>query len=187
LNNIKYAKTVEAQKDNKNYPIVTVTYLERIGNVATCENYGMHSSPPIGTPCLMFTVNNDEANRIVIPLSASIRTKNLKESEAEFGNMVVGSIITFDSEGNINIKSKNNINIDADGAINVITGSDITVEAGGDINIEAGGGDINIEGDIHVTGDIDTTGDVVAGTISLKDHLHGLVTSGTEESGPPVP
>lgn len=154
-NNIKFAKTTRPQVDNKAFPIVTVTYLERIADVATAENYGIHGSPPIGTAALMFTINNDEANRIIIPLSAETRTKDLEEGEFECGNFKVGSTIKFDKDGNI--------------------------------TIIAAGGNINVTGDIHVTGAIDATGDIVAGTVSLKTHIHSGVQSGGSTSGPPVP
>ena len=160
--NIKLAKTIEVQKDSKLYPIVSVTYLSKIADVVNCENYGIHGSPPVDTPCLLLVVNNDEANRFIIPLSAPTRKRNLEEGEFECGNFKVGSTIKFDKDGNI------------------------TIEAVNDINIEAKGGDINVIGDIHVTGNIDATGDIVAGTISLINHLTTLVQPGVGTSGPPV-
>jgi len=165
-NNIKIAKTQAEVNDNKLFPIVNVSYLEKDADVAIAESYGVHGSAPIGTQCVMLIINNDEANRIIIPLSAQTRTRDLEENEFECGNFVIGSIINFDKDGNINITSNN------------------------DINIIAGGGDINITGDIHVTGNIDVTGDVVADKgstdISLRDHLNTGVTPGGSNTGPPV-
>jgi len=160
--NIKLAKTVQEQQDDKAYPLVRVTYLERLADVAVCEPYGIHASPPNDTIGLMFTINNDEANRMIIPLSAATRTRNLKETEFECGNFVIGSIINFDKEGNITITSNK------------------------DINITAKGGNINIVGNIHVNGSIDTTGDIVADTVSLKTHVHSGVTAGGSDTGGPV-
>lgn len=196
MSNIKNAKTIDPVKDDKLVPLVKVTYLERIADVAIAESYGIHGSAPKNTPCIMLTVGNDESNRWLIPLSATTRTKNLKETEFECGNFVVGSIITFDENGNINMVSKNNvkiaeqggnINITADYDINIVAnGNDVSVTSEKDINIEAKGNDINVIGDMHVVGGIDTTGDVVAGTISLKTHLTTLVQPGVGTSGPPV-
>jgi len=161
--NIKLAKTTKIQDDSKLYPIVEITYLSKIANVANCESYGTHSSPPINTPCILLVINNDEANRFIIPLSAYTRKRNLKEGEFECGNFKIGSTIKFDENGNIFIDAVN------------------------DINITANGGDINVIGNIHVTGGIDATGDIVAGTISLKTHIHGGVEPGGGVSGQPVP
>lgn len=163
MNNIKIAKTQDKVIDNKLYPIVNVKYLNREANSAIAEIYGVHGSAPVGTQCVMLIINNDEANRIIIPLSAQTRTRDLEEGEFECGNFVIGSIINFDKDGNINITSNN------------------------DINIVAGGGDINVTGDIHVTGSIDATGDIVASTVSLKTHLHSGVTTGGSNTGQPVP
>jgi hypothetical protein len=47
---------------------------------------------------------------------------------------------------------------------------------------------VKIIGDLEVTGDISTEdGDVIAGTVSLSDHVHSGVTTGGGDSGPPVP
>lgn len=40
---------------------------------------------------------------------------------------------------------------------------------------------------IEVTGDLNVSGDVVAGTVSLKTHIHSGVQTGGGDSGPPVP
>ena len=171
INNIKYSKTTETIKDSKSYPIVKVTYLKRIGDVAVGEPYGIHGSAPVGTPCLMYTIGNDESNRMLVPLSSKTRPRDLLENEFVCGNFVVGSTVLFDQEGNIHVTSINDININA----------------GNDINIVASGGDINVTGDIHVTGSIDTTGDIIAGTISVQSHIHSGVQPGGGTSGPPVP
>ncbi len=157
MHNIKYSKTIEPQKDNKPFPLIKISYLEKEGDVAVCEPYGIHGSPPLESICLMVTLNNDEANRIIIPMSALTRTKNLKEGEFECGNFVIGSIITFDESGNITIQSNNDINI--------IPGS----------------------GEVYLTGNLNVSGDVIAGTVSLKNHVHSGVTTGTSNTGTPVP
>lgn len=53
------------------------------------------------------------------------------------------------------------------------------------------GSSVRVEGDFTVNGDITAdnvtaTGDVVAGTVSLKLHVHSGVTTGPGMSGPPV-
>lgn len=161
MSDIKYSKTIESQKDTKLFPIIKISYLEKQGDVAVVEPYGIHGSPPVETICLMLTINNDEANRLIIPMSALTRTKNLEEGEFECGNFVIGSIITFDKNGDINVTSNN------------------------DINLVPGSGNVNVTGDINVTGDViaDSDGD----TISLHTHIHSGVTTGVGNTGIPVP
>lgn len=45
---------------------------------------------------------------------------------------------------------------------------------------------ITLDGDVHITGDTVADGDVVAEGTSLHTHLHSGVTSGPDNTGPPV-
>ena len=65
----------------------------------------------------------------------------------------------------------------------------ITVEDGkvtitGDVSIT---GKVSIKGDVSVTGKINATGDVTAGIISLQNHKHGGVYSGTSITTSSIP
>lgn len=51
----------------------------------------------------------------------------------------------------------------------------------------AGALNITAPGGIHLNGQFNSTGDVIAGTVSLKTHVHSGVTSGGGTSGMPVP
>lgn len=44
---------------------------------------------------------------------------------------------------------------------------------------------VEVDGDLIVSGDVKATGDVVAGTISLKNHIHPGVESGSSKTGTP--
>ena len=44
---------------------------------------------------------------------------------------------------------------------------------------------IFVGGNVTINGSLTTTGDVSAGTVSLQQHLHSEVQSGTDVSGPP--
>lgn len=156
LSPIKSSRTKKIAKDSKEYPIVQISYLERTSDAIMAENYGVHTSPPIGTPCLMITVNNDEANKFVIPLSALTRPKGLQEGEAVFGNFKIGTTIKFDCDGNIIVTSNNNITVVAPGEINVTCPL------------------VKFSGDIEVSGK------------SFLNHVHGGVVSGGSNTGVPV-
>lgn len=60
-----------------------------------------------------------------------------------------------------------------------------TLPAGGTVAITADGG-VTIDGDLQVNGKVTATEDVIAAGISLKEHKHGRVQTGTAESGKPL-
>ena len=61
----------------------------------------------------------------------------------------------------------------------------IEMAAGHIVNIVAPGG-INITGPVNVTGAIVATGNVTGNGIHLSTHTHSGVTSGSDDTGPPV-
>lgn len=69
----------------------------------------------------------------------------------------------------------------------------LEIPAGGAFEVTIGGTTLTIEdgkvtikaADLHVEGDVKATGDVVAGSVSLKQHLHTGVMSGPALTGPP--
>jgi phage baseplate assembly protein V len=80
-----------------------------------------------------------------------------------------------------------------DAAVHALT---VTLPAGGTATLIAPGGftfegDVTVTGDVAVQGDISAAGtihadeDVTAEDISLKDHLHGQVQTGTAKTGAP--
>lgn len=63
----------------------------------------------------------------------------------------------------------------------------IHINDDGSIEITNGSGVISMSGStISITGDVNVSGDVIAGTISLKNHVHSGVQSGSSNSGKPV-
>ncbi len=64
----------------------------------------------------------------------------------------------------------------------------ITLPGGGSYEISVGGMTLILaDGKLTLNGDIEVTGDVVAGTISLKNHIHGGVNTGPDDTDPPTP
>jgi len=64
------------------------------------------------------------------------------------------------------------------------------IQTSGDSNHDGNhihNGDLTVNGDLVVDGDITATGDIVAGTVSLKTHTHGGVTSGSSSTSVPTP
>lgn len=126
---MKLAKTTKKVDDSKTFPVVQITYLEKVVDAVVAEGYGTHGSSPKNSPAILICLNGNEANRFIIPLSSLNRTKNLKEGEFETGNFKVGSIINFDENGNINITSKKNVVIEA----SQITANCDIIVTGGDV------------------------------------------------------
>jgi phage gp45-like len=152
---IKLAKTKKEMKDDSLFPYVQITYLEKLVDSLVCESYGTHGSPPKNSPCLLFCLNGNEANRFIIPLSAFDRNKNLKEGEFETGNFKVGSVIKFDEDGNINITTEKDVVISAN---QVTTDCDIIV-TGGDVVADG----ISLKTHTHPLPDLETSVTVVPG------------------------
>jgi phage gp45-like len=76
---------------------------------------------------------------------------------------------------------------------NLTDGSRVAIRQGGTIEILAATEvkisvpSVVITGNVTLNGTLTATGDVVAGGISLTQHLHASVQPGAGESGPPVP
>lgn len=62
----------------------------------------------------------------------------------------------------------------------------ITLPSGGSYEISVGGMTLTLAGGkLTLNGDIEVTGDVKAGAISLKDHKHGGIVIGGDDTGVP--
>lgn len=184
------AKTTNKVNDGNQFPLVQITYLGKVGDGVLCEQYGIHSSAPVGTKCLMIIVNGDASNRYIIPLSAETRTKNLKEGEFECGNFKIGSIINFDELGNISITSLNTVNVNAPTALNInspLSTFNGNVAITGILSIGgAGGGTSELNGTINNNGTIQGTGTISSNGKILDTHIHSGVTTGSGNTGQPV-
>ena len=85
-----------------------------------------------------------------------------------FLNAKPENYVQFDNDGNITVRSTGTVNINCD-TINM-HGSDGTGST-----------------TVTVKGTLSATVDVVANSVSLHDHTHSGVTTGTGTTGPPVP
>lgn len=72
--------------------------------------------------------------------------------------------------------------INLKGTVNVVG----MLNAGGLAIAAAGGANGKVQGDINITGTVNADGDIQTGTISLKNHVHGGVSSGTSSTTPPT-
>ena len=81
-----------------------------------------------------------------------------------------GTTVTYDS-------AAHELRIEAGSAKIFITCTDATVTASGKVELDTP--------EVHVTGDVKVDGDVVAGSVSLRQHIHTGVQSGPSLTGPP--
>lgn len=75
--------------------------------------------------------------------------------------------------------------ISPDGAIKVVTKASVDVEADGPVTVKASHVEVDTP-DAHFTGTIHADGDIVAGTVSLQNHVNSGVQPGPGNSGKPV-
>ncbi len=146
MKQIKQASTTKPSADNTDYPIVQVTYLEKVADTVMAYPYGTHGNPPTGSPCLMLTVGGDESNRFIIPLSALSRNKGLKEGEFESGNFVTkattkylengdieqtapGGKIKITASDNVEVLSSKKVKITAADNVEILSSINVTVNA----------------------------------------------------------
>lgn len=100
---VKLARITNQMTDTEIRPYSSVAYLDGASNAVIGNVFGLHTSPSVNTPCLMFCINGDPANKVVIPLSINLRVKGLEEREVAVGAFDVGNYIKFDKDGNITI------------------------------------------------------------------------------------
>jgi len=77
------------------------------------------------------------------------------------------------------------ISADPDAVVLALDGSTVRLEPGGVMSIETT--TLKVKGNIELTGGMTATADIVAGSVSLKSHVHTGVQSGAAISGPPRP
>lgn len=93
-----------------------------------------------------------------IPSAMENRFKNLQEGEVVLYNSLEKSYIYLKSDGSI--------------------------EVNGDLVVK---NNLTVSGSVTVSGDVTVSGNVTIGGISFLDHVHSGVTTGSGQSGPPVP
>lgn len=157
---INKSKTTKTMDDSNFFPKVQVTYMTRVDDATQAYAYGTHGSPPVGSICLMVSIEGDDAEKIVIPISSKYRPKALKEGEFVNGNFLVGSTIKFDEEGNV---------------IATVV-KDLIATVGGDVNIAVEG-----KCDAVVKGNTTLTTPLL--TINGNVLLNGSFTYGTIVGG----
>lgn len=73
-----------------------------------------------------------------------------------------------------------------DGGTATLTASGgVTVNASDGVTVNAASGGVTVNGDVQVNGTLTASEDCIGGGISLKNHTHGEVESGSSDTGAP--
>lgn len=169
--------------DNGEVPITQVSFFGTAANAEVMYPYGSHGNPPKGSTGLVISQNANQEVLAAFLYKADVRPKGLKPGEYAAGNFVVGSIVKFDEDGNINITAIGDLNITVEGkaTINVTGDTDITTP---DMNLT---GNLNIDGDLGVTGSSALSSTVTSNGVNISDtHKHSDVQSGASNTGNPI-
>lgn len=152
--------------------------------------YGWVAPPKGGEQCLVLFEGGD--NNVPVAALLLYWDNHRAPGVSSPGDTGSGEILLKHSGGSyVKLTSDGKININGQLEINAEAANQITLEAP-IINLK---GNVIIDGDltanngtISMTGGTFTTSqDVVAGTISLKNHVHSGVTTGGDDTGAPVP
>jgi len=128
-----------------------------------------------------------------VQVQSELRMHDLSDGFATVGPFSQATLISDISTTTAQLRSNDGLTyVELDPAgkvVNVVAPGGMTITAPtltvtGVINVENQAGETNAS---TYNGSIATTGDVVAGTVSLQNHLTSGVQHGTDDSGPPVP
>lgn len=126
------------------------------------QQYGFSSVPPVGAEAVVLFVGGSRDHGVVI---------GTESRGQRVGGQEAGVVTVYDGAGHKIVLTPNGIEIHGGGHNLVITGAP----------------KVTVDGDIELTGDVKADGDVKAGSISLKQHVHGGVQPGSGQTSAPVP
>jgi phage baseplate assembly protein V len=140
------------------------------------------SAPSIGEQVLLLSPGGDTHGAVALrgiysdafPAPDSAETRHLTRYKD-------GAIVEYDHASHAlkaTLPGGGTAEITADGGVTV--NGPLTVNGDTQIN-----GNTNVAGDVGITGQAEADGDVIAGGVSLMNHVHVGVTSGSAVSGKP--
>lgn len=137
VNMVKRAFVTTSLADDQVFPIIQISYHEKIANVEHMTPYGVYSNPPANALAIVLSIGGQEENRVAFANTPNSRFKNLKEGEVLVGNPLTGSYVKFDEDGNITELSKNNKTIQVDEDFNITVNGNTTINSTGNASINA--------------------------------------------------
>ncbi|MEW4466299.1 phage baseplate assembly protein V [Parasphingorhabdus sp. JC815] len=126
------------------------------------------SPPVVGEQVLVAFPAGEVAAGIIITSIACNLFPPASDQHPDLIAFEDGTTVSYDAEQHLMTIST------ANGGVRITASEGITIT-----------GPVTITGDVSVDGQITSTGDMVAGDISLINHLHGNVAAGTAKTGAP--
>jgi len=138
------------------------------------------SAPEIGEQVMVLCPSGDPANGVVLgAIYQTAHPANANKETIRRTTFDDGAVIEYDRENHaLKVILPDNASVALSSS-----GGTMAVDLQGGITIK---GDVTLEGDINQTGKITSSGDHVAGSISLQQHVHGGVQSGSGTTGAPT-
>lgn len=154
-----------------------------VGTMRSGNGAGVHFAPNIGDQVVVHPLEDVHEAGIVGPRLYSTADQPLNVPAGEM--WIVddqGTSIKLTNDGNASISTPGDLSISVQGNLTQTVQGDMTIDVTGNLTITAG--QVNQTGDTAIAGGLTTTEDVVAGTISLQDHIHSDPQGGS--TGPPT-
>jgi len=174
--------------DSGSRQILNVSYFGKQIKALNIQPYGHYSNPPdIDSLVVLLGVAGTDSNPVGFVTNPSTRFKNLEKGEVKNGNVLTGSFIFFDKDGNVTVESKGEKIILKVGSATLtltetslvssvpFSAPDYTNESGGNATFSSG---IDMSGQDVVN--------VGSSNISTATHKHGGVQTGAGETGIPI-
>jgi phage gp45-like len=151
---------VKVVRDTTDFQLLKITDgLTTIDNVERYQEYGFTSFPPEDAQAIVALVGGSKSHPIIIKCEYGQGRKKLSPNEVAMYSKHANSI-TLKANGDIVIEPK--------------TGQVIKLN-----------GNVEVTGSLEAAGEISTPSDIVAGTVSLKLHIHPETNA--SNTGTPVP
>lgn len=135
------------------------------------QQFGLSSSVPLnGAVTHVVALGGDEADLLALPPA--------NPSLAHMGNLASGETVLYDAVGQA-------VYLQDGKFVRVQAVTKMMVEIGGEVVLDLTAKLATLNVPLQVNGSIKATDDIVAGTVSLQDHLHGGVQQGNDKTGKP--
>ncbi len=202
-NSVRRSLVTLGGKDDKDFPVQQVTYLNKASDIEIITPYGMHANLPPNNETLvtMWSVSGQEDNRVGMGYTPKLRPKNLPVGEVVFYHPLSQSKMQYKNNGDIEIDvigENGSFLITVKKDLNITIGGDATVTIAGDASIDVTGtatvdcpttnwtGNINLTGNLDITGNLDVSGNTTLST-TVTSNGKDISDTHTHDGSPTAP
>lgn len=191
-NVVRRALIKREDKDDRDFPVQQVEYLDKAANCEIITPYGVHANLPANDEVLltMWAVAGQEDYRVGMGYTPKLRPKDLPVGEVVFYHPLSQSKMQYKNNGDIEIDV-----IGENGSFLITVKKDLKITVAGDVTFDVTGtSTVNVPttnwtGDINLTGNLDVSGNTTLGatvTSNGKDisDTHKHAGSPTAPDGP---